>query len=137
MDLLLITPTNILIIDPKDEEAIFVINKKNIKNIVITNKNINIILFRCKTGQDLLIITLRRMDILYFIKNNFNNENEKNVTFKFADQFVIIIKNVLTVLTADDNILMPYSQFEGALKVGCLLEYKGKFIKRVFYERLF
>ena len=133
---LLITPTNILIIDPKDEEILFVINKNNIKNIVITNKNINIILFRCKTGQDLLIITLRRMDILYFIKNNFNSENEKNVTFKFADQFVIIIKNVLTVLTADDNILMPYSQFEGALKVGYLLEYKGKFIKRVFYERL-
>ena len=133
---LLITPTHLLIIDPKDEKVTTIFNKNNIKNVVISNKNLNLILFRSKTGQDLLILTLRRMDILYFIKNNFNDENNKCVTFKFADQFVIIINEVLTVLSADDNFLTPYFQFEGAMKVGYLLEYKGKFIKRIFYERL-
>ena len=132
---LLLTPSNLYIIEPKEMIFTHVISKNKITSIVISNKNINIIVFQFDDGENLLIETLRRMDLLYYLKE-FYRTNSKAIAFKYEDKFSLKIKNKLINLTVFDKIFTNLSNFDGAQKIGFLRKYKGKIITRIFTERL-
>ena len=132
---LLLTPNNLYIIEPKEMIFTRVIKKNEISSIIISNKNINIIVFQLDNEENLLIETLRRMDLLYYLKE-FYRSDSKAIAFKYEDKFSLKIKNKLINLTVFDKIFTNLSNFDGAQKIGFLRKYKGKIITRIFTERL-
>ncbi len=82
--------------------------------------------------QNDLILTLRRMDLLYYIRDHYRKD--KPIGFKYQDQFLINIKNNPTEIPVKDKIFTTISNFDGALKIGYLL--KLGYLVKIFSQRL-
>ena len=133
---IMLTPSNLYIIEPKEMKFVKVIKKEKILSFQISNKNINIILFQINDGDNILIETLRRMDLLLYLRDHYRN-NKNIIKFKYEDQFIVNIKGKATTVSIKDKIFANLSNFDGAQKIGYLLKYKGKFIGTIFKEKLF
>ena len=132
---LLLTPSHFCIVEQNTLKFVYVDKIKNIKNIVISNKNLNMILFRFMDGEDLLIESLRPYDLILFMKNNYFS-NIKDSIFRYEDKFIIKLKGQLHSLVVNEKILTNLPDFDGAVKVGKLLLYKAKFISSNFTETI-
>jgi hypothetical protein len=133
--LIMITPSNLYIIEPKDMRFEKVVKKDNITSFQISINNTNILLFHVNNGDNILIQTLRRLDLLVYLKEHFRNK-KNYIKFNYDDNFTVNIKGRPTTISIKDKIFANLSNFDGAQKIGYMLEYKGKFIKN-FKERLF
>ena len=135
---IMITPHNIYIIEPKEMRFIKIIKKEKISSFQISNKNINIILFEIKS-DNIVIETLRRMDLLLYLREHFRNDKNL-IKFKYEDNFKVKIKGKEQNISVKDKIFANLSNFDGAQKIGYLLKlkYEGKLIiKNIFKEKLF
>ena len=132
---LLLTPSYFCIVEQNSLKFVYIDKIKNIKNIVVSNKNLNMILFRFSDGEDLVIESLRPYDLILFMKNNYFS-NTKEPIFRYEDKFIIKLKGQLHSLVVTDKILTNLPNFDGALKVGQLLLYKAKFITSNFTETI-
>ena len=133
---IMLTPSNLYIIEPKEMKFTNVIKKENILCFQISNRNINILLFQIKDGNNILIETLRRMDLLLYLRDHYRND-KKLIKFKYEDKFKVKIKGKETTIAVKDKVFTNLSNFDGAQKIGYLLKYKGKFIGTIFKEKLF
>ena len=134
---LLLTPLHFCVLDLNTLKFVYVDKIKNIKNIVVSSKNLNMILFRFQDGEDLLIESLRPYDLLIYLKNTYFQKNkDKDSIFRYEDKFIIKLKGQLHSLIVTDKILTNMPNFEGAIKVGNLLLYKAKFISSNFTETI-
>lgn len=132
---LMLTPNNFCIIEPSTLKFVYVDKIKNIKNIVISNKNLNMILFRFSDGEDLVIESLRPYDLISYMKNNYFS-NSKESIFRYEDKFIIKLKGQLHSLVVTDKVLTSLLNFDMAIKVGYLYLYKAKFIASNFTETI-
>ena len=133
---ILLSPKHFCILD-LNLKFVYIDEIKNIKNIVLSNKNLNMILFRFNDGEDLLIESLRTYDLLSFMKNNYySNIKDTDSKFKYENRFIIKIKTQLHTISVTDKILTNIINFDGALKVGFLSFYKAKFISSIFTETI-
>ena len=132
---LLLTPSHFCIVEQNTLKFVYVDKIKNIKNIVVSNKNLNMILFRFMDGEDLVIESLRPYDLILFMKNNYFS-NIKDPIFRYEDKFIIKLKGQLHSLVVTEKILTTLPDFDGAAKVGQLLLYKAKFISSNFTETI-
>ena len=132
---IMLSPLNFCIIEPNTLKFVYVDKIKNIKNIVLSNKNVNMILFRFSDGEDLLIESLRAYDLISYMKTNYFS-NTKESIFRYEDKFIIKLKGQLHSLSVTDKILTNLLNFDGAVKVGYLSLYKGKFISSIFTETI-
>ena len=133
---IMLTPSNLYIIEPKEMVFNKVIKKENILSFQISNKNINIILFQIKDSDNILLETLRRMDLLLYLRDHYRKD-KKLIKFKYEDKFNVKIKGKQTAIDVKDKIFANLSNFDGALKIGYLLKFRGKFIQNIFKEKLF
>lgn len=134
---ILLSPNNFSILDVNTLKFVYIDKIKNIKNIVLSNKNLNMILFRFSDGEDLFIESLRSFDLISFMKDNYySNVKENESIFRYEDKFIIKLKNQLHSLVVTDKILTSLPNFDGASKVGYLSLYKGKFISSIFTETI-
>ena len=133
---IMVTPSNLYIIEPKEMKFTTTVKKENILCFQISNRNFNVILFQINNGENILIETLRRMDLLSYLRAHFRND-KKLIKFKYEDEFSVKIKGKQTTITIKDKIFANLSNFDGAQKIGYLLKYKGKFIGTIFKEKLF
>ena len=133
---IMVTPSNLFIIEPKEMKFAITVKKENIVSFQISNKNFNIILFQTNDGNNILIETLRRMDLLSYLRAHFRN-NKQLIKFKYSDEFNVKIKGKPITINIKDKIFANLSNFDGAQKIGYLLKYKGKFIGTIFKEKLF
>ena len=131
--LILLTPTNIYIIESKDSKFLQIINKSEINRIDISNQNLNIISFVKKNGDNTLLLTLRRMDLLYYLREYYR-QTDKPLRFEYKDHFKVIIKGKECQLSVRDKIFTTLSNFDGAIKIGYLLKLTHFF--KVFSQRL-
>ena len=132
---LLLTPSHFCILELNTLKFVYVDKIKNIKNIVISNRNLNMILFRFLDGEDLLIESLRPYDLISYMKTTYFS-NIKDSIFKYEDKFIIKIKKQLHSLVVNDKILTNLQNFDGAFKIGYILMYKAKFISSNFTEAI-
>ena len=93
----MITPTHIYVIDPKEMIFSHTIKKENILSFQISNKNVNIVMFQIHKGDNILIQTLRRMDLLSYLRDNYRNKNSL-IKIKYEDQFEVNIKGKISVI---------------------------------------
>jgi hypothetical protein len=130
--LILLTPSNVCFIERKNSRFLNTFKKEEIKNVGISNANLNILVFMKSKGDNVLIITIRRMDLLYYIRDHYRKE--RPFGFKYQDEFTITIKNNPTSLSVKDKIFTTLSNFDGALKIGYLLKL-GHFVK-IFSQKI-
>ena len=134
---LLLSPNNFSILDVNTLKFVYIDKIKNIKNIVLSNKNLNMVLFRFTDGEDLFIESLRCFDLISFMKDNYYPDVKENESiFRYEDKFIIKLKNQLHSLVVTDKVLNSLPNFDGASKVGYLSLYKGKFISSIFTETI-
>lgn len=134
---ILLSPNNFSILDVNTLKFVYIDKIKNIKNIVLSNKNLNMILFRFSDGEDLFIESLRCFDLISFMKENYYSDTKENESiFRYEDKFIIKLKNQLHSLVVTDKLLTSLPNFDGASKVGYLSLYKGKFISSIFTETI-
>ena len=132
---IMLTPYNLYLIDPKEGRFIRVIKKENIISFQLSNRNVNIILFEVNDGDNVLIETLRRMDLLIYLREHFRG-NKNSIKFKYSDIFSVKIKGKSTDISVKDKVFSNLSNFDGAQKIGYLLK-KGKLFGKIFTEKLF
>ena len=133
---IVITPSHIYLIEPKEMRFTHVIKKEQILSFQISNKNLNLILFQIHGGDNILIETLRRMDLLSYLRETYRN-NKSLIKFKYADVFDLKIKGKITTVSVKDKIFSNLSNFDGAQKIGYLFMYIGTYIRVIFKEKLF
>ena len=117
--LILLTPSYVYIIDPKEAIFILIMEKSEIEKIAISNQNLNILIFMRKKAQSIILLTLRRMDLLNFLKEHYHN-SKKPIRFIYEDSFTTSIKGKDTKLSVKDKIFTTLSNFDGAIKIGYL-----------------
>ena len=130
---ILLTPTNFCIIDKNTLKFIYIDKIKNIKNVVLSKLNLNMILFRFEDGEDVLIESLRAYDLILYLKNTYFS-NSKDSKFRYEDKFIIKLKGYLHSLVVTDKILTNLLYLDGAVKVGYLSLYKGTLFSSTFVE---
>ncbi len=130
---ILLTPTNFCIIDKNTLKFIYIDKIKNIKNVVLSKLNLNMILFRFEDGEDVLIESLRAYDLILYLKNTYFS-NSKESKFRYEDKFIIKLKGYLHSLVVTDKILTNLLYLDGAVKVGYLSLYKGTLFSSTFVE---
>jgi hypothetical protein len=133
---IVITPSHIYLIEPKNMIFTHIIKKEDILSFQISNKNVNIIMFQIKGGDNILIETLRRMDLLSYLRDFYRN-NKSLIKIKYEDKFDVKIKGKLTTILVKDKIFENLSNFDGAQKIGYLFLYYGTYIFPIFKEKLF
>ena len=132
--LLLITLNYIYIIEPKEPRFELIFDKSELDRIAISNLNLSILIFVRNKEDNIIILTLRRMDLLNFIKDQYTHSN-KSIKFSYEDKFNMRIKGKITELSVKDKIFSSLSNFDGAIKIGYLLKMNTNLFK-IFSERL-
>ena len=133
---IVITPSHFYLIEPKEMRFTHVIKKENIISFHISNKNTNILMLQMNNSDNILIETLRRMDLLFYLKETYRI-NKCFLKIKYEDKFDIKIKGKKTTILIKDKIFSNLSNFDGAQKIGYLFVYVGTVIFPIFKEKLF
>ena len=131
-----ITPSHLYIIEPKEMKFTHVIKKEQILSFQLSNKNLNILMFQIYDGNNILIETLRLMDLMNYLKAFYRTKGNI-IKIKFEDVFEVKIKGKIQKITLKDKIFSNLSNFDGAQKIGYLFVYKGTYIVPIFKEKLF
>ena len=132
--LILLTPSHIFIIEPKEAEFILIMEKTELAKIAISNQNLNILILLRHKADNIIFLTLRRMDLLNFIKKYYH-QSQKPIRFTYEDSFKMRIKGKETQLSVKDKIFTTLSNFDGAIKIG-YLQKMSPILFKTFSERL-
>ena len=132
--LILLTPSHIFIIEPKEAQFVLIMEKTELEKIAISNQNLNILILLRYKAENVILLTLRRMDLLNFIKKYYH-QSQKPIRFTYEDNFKIRIKGKEMQLSVKDKIFTTLSNFDGAIKIGYLQKMNPLFFK-TFSERL-
>ena len=132
--LILLTPSHIFIIEPKEAEFVLIMEKTELAKIAISNQNLNILILLRHKADNIIFLTLRRMDLLNFIKKYYH-QSQKPIRFTYEDSFKMRIKGKETQLSVKDKIFTTLSNFDGAIKIG-YLQKMSPILFKTFSERL-
>ena len=118
--LILLTPSYLYIIESKEAQFVLTLNKNEINKIAISNQNLNILAFIKNDGVNILLLTLRRMDLLYYLRDYYRKSIKIPLRFTYQDEYKVKIKGKDCNLSVKDKIFTTLSNFDGAIKIGYL-----------------
>ena len=112
----------------------------SLKSIMVSKKNFNLLNLSFKGGTDVIIETIRRIEMLRFIqimidKGIINKDLKITATNYFFMNKKNGTKEKIPTIKNNNFIITP--NFENAQKVGILLKYKEGFFSSYFQEKLF
>lgn len=131
-----ITPSHIFIIEPKEMRLSQIIKKEQILSFQLSNNNLNILMFQIFGGNNILIETLRLIDLMNYLRDYYRT-GESIIKIIFKDEFEVRLKGKIQKISIKDKIFANLSNFDGAQKIGYLFVYKGTYIVPIFKEKLF
>ena len=135
--LMLLTPSYLYIIESKEAQFVLTLNKNEINKIAISNQNLNILAFIKNNGVNILLLTLRRMDLLYYLRDYYRKSNQIPLRFTYQDEYKVMIKGKYSTLSVKDKIFTTLSNFDGAIKIGYLQKLNPHFKHfKLFNQRL-
>jgi hypothetical protein len=85
-------------------------------------------------ADNIILLTLRRMDLLKFIKEQYI-QSKKPIRITYEDTFKIRIKGKIQELSVKDKIFSTLSNLDGAIKIG-YLQKMNQLIFKTFNEKL-
>ena len=136
---LMITSHSFYFLKADSLECIFRTNLKLLESITISSNNFNLLLVSFKGGKDIIIESLKRIQILIFIKRVLSKRNLDNqIKVSSANKFCIRKSNGKkeTILTFKNKMFNLTPNFENAQKVGLLLKYQDSMFSARFNEKL-
>lgn len=114
-------------------EVISQVSISMLENITISSRNCNLIHFAFEKGRDFIIETLRRCEILKFLKDKIQ---EKGTKINLAHSFVIRKRNGENEIINLKKYFTYTPNLENALKIGVLYKYQENFFSSKFHEKL-
>ena len=114
-------------------EVIAQVSISMLENITISSRNCNLIHFAFEKGRDFIIETLRRCEILKFLKDKIQ---EKEIKINIAHNFVIKKRNGENEIINLKKYFAYTPNYENAIKIGILLKYQENFFSSKFHEKL-
>ena len=132
--LILLTPSYIYIIEPKEMRFEIIFEKTELEKLAISNLNLSILILVRYKADNIILLTLRRMDLLKFIKEQYI-QSKKPIRITYEDTFKIRIKGKIQELSVKDKIFSTLSNLDGAIKIG-YLQKMNQLIFKTFSEKL-
>jgi hypothetical protein len=111
---------------------------RNILNrFTLANNNCNIIVFHFNKGNDLVMMTLRRPElILYFLKIIPNDKKEIDIKFRYADEFNVKKDGRYYTQKIKSSMNSIAFNFQTAIKLGYLTKINEGYIFNQYHEKL-
>ena len=135
--ILFITKKCIYLIETITYKIKFTFVRNILIRFTISNNNYNIIVFHFNVGNDLVIMTLRRPELIYyFLKIKNNNKEESNIKFKYADEFNIKKDGRYYTQNIKSSMKSISFNFQTALKLGYLIKINEGYIFNQYHEKL-
>ena len=114
-------------------DVISQVSISTLENITISSRNCNLIHFTFEKGKDFIIETLRRFEILKFLKDIIK---EKGIKINIAHNFAIKKRNGENEIINLKKFFTYTPNFENAQKMGILYKYQENFFSSKFHEKL-
>ena len=119
----------------------FIIKYTFVRNLLlrftISNNNCNIIVFHFNQGNDLVIMTLRRPELIYyFLKVKEKNKKEPEIKFKYADEFNVKKDGRYYTQKIKTSMNSIAFNFQTAIKIGYLTKINEGYIFNQYHEKL-
>ena len=123
------------------ESGTYIIKYTFVLNILlrftISNNNCNIIVFHFNKGNDLVIMTLRRPELIYYFLKMKENQNDKpEIKFKYADEFNVKKDGRYYTQKIKSSMNSVAFNFQTAIKLGYLTKINEGYIFNQFHEKL-
>jgi hypothetical protein len=132
-----ITKKCIYIIEPITYNIKYTYLRNTLSRFTISNNNCKIIVLHFNIGNDLVIMTLRRIELIYyFLKISDKDKNEVSLRFKYADEFNIkkdgryFTQNIKSSMNSNEF------NFQSAIKLGYLVKINEGYIFNQYHEKL-
>ena len=136
--ILFITKKCIYIIESDTYKIKYTFVRNILLRFTIANNNCNIIVFHFNIGNDLVIMTLRRPELIYYflkIKDNDNNE-QLELKFKYADEFNVKKDGRYYTQKIKSSMNSIAFNFQTAIKLGYLTKINEGYIFNQYHEKL-
>ena len=135
--ILFITKKCIYIIETSTYKIKYTFVRNLLIRFTIANNNCNIIVFHFNKGNDLVIMTLRRPElILYFLKIRENDKNESEIKFKYADEFNVKKDGRYYTQKIKASMNSIAFNFQTAIKLGYLTKINEGYIFNQYHDKL-
>ena len=141
-NIIFITNKGIYIIEPETYKIKYTFVRSILIRFTLSSINCNIIVLHFLEANDLVIMTLRRPDLIsFFIKTETNckKENIKNkhdITFKYADEFNIKKDGDYYTQKIKSSMKSTAFNFQTAIKLGYLYKINEGYIFTQYHEKL-
>ena len=134
--ILVMTPKILFLVDVENYSKKNDYKTENIKTLLIPKKNISIIVFvfQPKHGDPLLLATVRRIGLLYYIKEYIRPNVKIKYQYPKEDEKIILSSNnkIVAYKLPDKSIL----SFDGAIKIGYLFRKERAGLFKRYYEKV-
>ena len=129
--ILIMTPKILFLVDIDNYNSKYYYKTENINTLLIPKKNISTIVFtfKYKHGDPLILATVRRIGLLYYIKE-YIRPNVK-ITYKYPKEDEKIIISLNNKILAFNLPNKPILSFDGAIKIGYLFRKE----RATFFQR--
>ena len=141
-NIIFITNKGIYIIEPNTYKIKYTFVRSILIKFTLSSINCNIIVLHFLEANDLVIMTLRRPDLIsFFIKTDANckKENIKNkpdITFKYADEFNIKKDGEYYTQKIKSSMKSTAFNFQTAIKLGYLYKINEGYVFTQYHEKL-
>ena len=135
--ILFITKKCIYIIESITYKIKYTYMRNILSRFTISNNNCNIIVIHFNIGNDLVVMTLRRAELIYyFLKISDKDKNEVNLRFKYADEFNIKKDGRYFTQNIKSSMNSTEFNFQSAIKLGYLVKINEGYIFNQYHEKL-
>lgn len=136
--ILVMTSNNFYLLDSVEYQCKFRASRCNLKFLEISSKNCNLAQFHFDNDKTVIIESLSRMEILYYLRDLYRYKNFGKLRLKYPNNFKLKNNkgNVSTISTTNDKLFQLTPNFENAQKIGYLYKYKQDFFSASFSEKL-
>ena len=137
-NIIFITNKCIYIIEPETYKIKYTFVRTILIKFTLSSINYNIIVFHFVTGNDLVLMALRRPELISYIINTQKNIFKKkyDITFKYADEFNIKKDGEYYTQKIKTSLNSTSFNFQTAIKMGYLIKINEGYIFTQYHEKL-
>ena len=137
-NIIFITKKCIYIIEPETYKIKYTFVRTILVRFTLSSLNYNIIVFHFVTGNDLVLMTLRRPQLISYIINTQKNIFRKkyDITFKYTDEFNIKKDGEYYTQKIKTSLNSTSFNFQTAIKLGYLIKINEGYVFTQYHEKL-
>ena len=134
--ILYITSNYIYILDKISLQPKKIFLRKNLLKLTISIKNCNMIVFHFNGKEDIVIEILRRLELLYYLRDLLNLKGGK-LLFKYSDEFNVKMDGLYFTMNVRASINTIAQNFQNSIKFNYLYKLSPGFLNygRTFKEK--